>query len=120
MEQLTLEFPAIVSEIEVSYKPALKQAERVQVNNSQKVYQYLRQHWNNNTISLFEEFKILLVDTKYRAFAIYSVSAGSATGTVVDVRRIFAAALKANAAGLILCHNHPSGTLRPSRADFYG
>jgi DNA repair protein RadC len=35
----------------------------------------------------------------------------------VDIRLIFAAALKANASGLILAHNHPSGQLYPSDAD---
>ena len=38
-------------------------------------------------------------------------------GTIVDVRLIFAAAIKANAVGLILAHNHPSGNLKPSYID---
>ena len=42
---------------------------------------------------------------------------GGVSGTVVDPKRIFQTALKANACGLILCHNHPSGTTSPSEAD---
>ena len=39
------------------------------------------------------------------------------TGTVADPRLILAAALKVGAVSVILCHNHPSGNLKASRAD---
>ncbi|OYX80916.1 MAG: hypothetical protein B7Y83_17880, partial [Flavobacteriales bacterium 32-34-25] len=39
------------------------------------------------------------------------------TGTIVDVRLVFKMALEKGATALILCHNHPSGTLVPSDAD---
>jgi DNA repair protein RadC len=39
------------------------------------------------------------------------------TGTLVDIRLVFKMALEMGATGLILCHNHPSGTLVPSDAD---
>ena len=42
---------------------------------------------------------------------------GGITGTVADPRLILAAAIKSLSVGLVLCHNHPSGNLRPSRAD---
>ena len=45
------------------------------------------------------------------------VSEGGITGTVADPRPILKTALEQNAVSLILCHNHPSGSLRPSRAD---
>lgn len=48
---------------------------------------------------------------------IYEVSSGGISGTVVDLRLIFAAALKANAVSLIMIHNHPSGQIKPSEAD---
>jgi DNA repair protein RadC len=47
----------------------------------------------------------------------FNVSNGGITGTVADPRLIFIAALKANAVALVLCHNHPSGSLNPSTAD---
>jgi DNA repair protein RadC len=46
-----------------------------------------------------------------------SVSLGGISGTVTDVRIILQAALKANASGLLVCHNHPSGNLNPSDSD---
>ena len=48
---------------------------------------------------------------------IYEVFSGGISGTVVDLRLIFAAALKANAVSLIMIHNHPSGQIKPSEAD---
>jgi len=45
------------------------------------------------------------------------VSRGGTSGTVVDAKIIFAAAIKARADGIILAHNHPSGNLQPSQAD---
>jgi DNA repair protein RadC len=47
----------------------------------------------------------------------YEVSSGGIAGTSVDLRMIFAAALKANAVSLIMIHNHPSGQVKPSEAD---
>lgn len=45
------------------------------------------------------------------------ISEGGMTGTVADPRIILKKALEQNATTLILCHNHPSGNLQPSRAD---
>ncbi|MCE7072161.1 JAB domain-containing protein [Dyadobacter sp. CY327] len=50
---------------------------------------------------------------------IFEVSKGGISGASADVRIDFAAALKANATGIILAHNHPSGQLAPSDADKY-
>jgi DNA repair protein RadC len=48
---------------------------------------------------------------------IMAVSKGGLSGTVTDVRLIFQGAIKANASGIIVCHNHPSGNLKPSESD---
>ena len=45
------------------------------------------------------------------------VSRGGITGTVADPRVILKKALQEDAVSIVLCHNHPSGSLRPSRAD---
>jgi DNA repair protein RadC len=45
------------------------------------------------------------------------VSKGGISGTVTDVRVILQAAIKTNASGIIVCHNHPSGNLNPSESD---
>ena len=45
------------------------------------------------------------------------LSKGGITGTFVDVRLVLKIALELNAVGIILAHNHPSGTLKPSKSD---
>ena len=64
-----------------------------------------------------EQFKVMLLNRANRVLGIFEVSNGSSTGTVADPKLIFAAAIKANACGIILAHNHPSGNLQPSKAD---
>jgi len=52
-----------------------------------------------------------------RLIGICKVSIGGTSGTIADPKLIFASAILANACGIILTHDHPSGTLRPSQAD---
>ena len=60
---------------------------------------------------------MLLLSQSNRVLEIYEVSSGGIAGTVVDMRLLFAAALKAAAVGIIITHNHPSGKTSPSEAD---
>ena len=46
------------------------------------------------------------------------ISIGSATGTVINYREVVQIALLANSSAIIIAHNHPSGNLKPSEADF--
>ncbi len=64
-----------------------------------------------------EEFWILLLDRSNRVIARERVSSGGVAGTFVDAKIIFKKALQLLASSIILCHNHPSGNLRPSQAD---
>lgn len=66
---------------------------------------------------IYEEFWILLLNHANRKMSVEQISEGGQAGTVVDPKRIFKLALEQNAAGIILCHNHPSGNLNPSQAD---
>jgi len=52
-----------------------------------------------------------------RVLQILTVSQGGITGTVADPRLILAAALKIAACSMVLVHNHPSGSTKPSKAD---
>ncbi|RYY38420.1 MAG: JAB domain-containing protein [Chitinophagaceae bacterium] len=64
-----------------------------------------------------EVFAVLYLNRANRVNRFEIVSEGGITGTVADPRIILRRALEEDAVGLILCHNHPSGNLRPSRAD---
>ena len=64
-----------------------------------------------------EVFAVLFLNRANRINHFEIVSEGGITGTVADPRIILKKALEQNAVSIIVCHNHPSGNLRPSRAD---
>ena len=64
-----------------------------------------------------EEFWIIYMNNSNKVISKSQLSKGGITGTLVDVRIVFKTALEIGATALILCHNHPSGTLIPSDAD---
>lgn len=64
-----------------------------------------------------EEFWILYLNNSNKVIQKNQLSKGGITGTLVDVRLVLKNALEVGATALILCHNHPSGTLKPSQAD---
>ena len=64
-----------------------------------------------------EEFWILYVNNSNKVLQTAQLSKGGITGTVVDIRLAFKSALQLGAVAVILAHNHPSGTLKPSQAD---
>lgn len=116
---LSLEALNNVSEIEIVYKRKVicKMSERPQINSSTDAYEVFKHYWNNDKIDLVEEFKVLYLNRANRVLQIVPVSQGGISGTVADLRIILAGALKIASCNLILAHNHPSGCLKPSRAD---
>jgi DNA repair protein RadC len=64
-----------------------------------------------------EQFWVVMLDQANKVLRIERISEGGLTGTVADPKKIFKAALVSNACNIILCHNHPSGQLKPSDAD---
>ena len=65
----------------------------------------------------YEEFWILLLNSGNRVIKKKKISMGGINKTIVDVRIVFQIALEEKAPNIILGHNHPSGTLKPSNAD---
>ena len=106
-----------VSEIELIYKSKVKASERPHVSTSHDAYKIFKQYWDDNKIEFVEQFKVLFLNRSNKVLGIYELSTGGVSGTVADPKLVFAAALKANASNIILCHNHPSGNVKPSKAD---
>ncbi len=106
-----------VAEVELVYKTKVKASERPKISNVKDCYNLLKELWNGNTIEMQEEFKVLLLNRCNNVIGIYQASSGGITGTVADPRLILAAAIKSLSVSIILSHNHPSGNLKPSRAD---
>lgn len=64
-----------------------------------------------------EEFWIVYLNNSNKVIHKNQLSKGGITGTLVDIRLVMKTAIEVGATGLILAHNHPSGTLKPSDAD---
>nr|WP_321410862.1 DNA repair protein RadC [uncultured Allomuricauda sp.] len=64
-----------------------------------------------------EEFWIVYLNNSNKVMHKAQLSKGGITGTLVDVRLVLKQALEIGAVGIIMAHNHPSGTLSPSTAD---
>jgi len=70
-----------------------------------------------NKIETQELFAVAYLNQANKVLGVYVHSIGSISSVSVDVRLILAGALQMGAVSLIMCHNHPSGNLRPSEAD---
>lgn len=72
---------------------------------------------NPQTIDHKESFYCIMLNNSNHINGITKVSEGGITGTVVDIRILFQSAILSNSVAIIIAHNHPSGTLKPSQAD---
>ena len=104
-----------IAEIELKYTPS-KMVNKI-ISNSQDAFTILLGDWNQDSINLYEEFKILLLNNRNEVLGIHTLSKGGMTGTVVDLKLMFAIILKSCAVGFIVAHNHPSGKLNASESD---
>ena len=64
-----------------------------------------------------EEFWILLLNRSNKVIDKKQISSGGVSGTVVDPKMLFRIAIQLLASSMVLCHNHPSGNIKPSEAD---
>lgn len=89
-------------------------ANRVRIKNSKDIYDLMRSDIANLP---HEEIWAIFLDQANKILALYKASEGGHAATVFDAKKILRQAILARAQSIILCHNHPSGTLRPSPQD---
>ena len=105
-----------ISEIKIKYDPKISPSDLPKVSSSDTAHNVFRSHWKDD-IKHVESFYILLLNRANRAVGIKHISTGGLAGTVADPKVIMQTALKANASSVILCHNHPSDSIKPSQND---
>ena len=64
-----------------------------------------------------EEFWVIYLNRNNEILKQENISKGGVSGTIADSKIIFKSAIESLASAMILCHNHPSGNLKPSNAD---
>ena len=104
----------ILAACELGRRRAVEHPESRVVRSAAQVYEYFYPMMRDLAV---EECHVLLLNQSARIIDSVRIGMGGLTETVVDVRIILREALLKRATSLILCHNHPSGNLRPSGHD---
>jgi DNA repair protein RadC len=90
------------------------QRESPVLDHPEAIAQLLREQ---NLVKNVETLQVLLLNTRRRLIRVEPVSDGTIDTLLVHPREVFKAAIAANAAAVVLAHNHPSGDPTPSEAD---
>lgn len=89
---------------------------RAKITSSTNAAEYARNFYHED-LELYESFFMVMLNNANNTIGYVKISQGGITGTVVDIRILAKYALESLAVGIIMVHNHPSGTLKPSQAD---
>jgi DNA repair protein RadC len=90
--------------------------EQVKISKSEDAADFIRQFYSDD-IEIYESFFILLMNRANKVTGYAKISQGGVCGTIVDKKILLKYVIDSLASGVIIAHNHPSGTLSPSDAD---
>lgn len=106
---------SLVAAIEIGRRRRLEEALQLEkIKSSKAVFEVMQPTLGDLD---HEEFWVLMLNNSNKIIYKYHLSKGGITGTMVDTRLLFKKAIAHSATSIILAHNHPSGTLKPSEAD---
>jgi DNA repair protein RadC len=88
--------------------------DKKRVRTSNELAEFLKASLKDHA---YEVFAVVFLNRSNKVKHFEIISKGGLTHTIVDPRIVFVKALEVQATSLVLCHNHPSGNLKPSRAD---
>lgn len=90
--------------------------EKIKITSSETAANYVRKFFYED-IEVYESFFILMLNKSNKTIGWAKISQGGIDATIVDTILVAKFCIDKLAKGVILCHNHPSGELRPSDAD---
>ena len=99
-----------------SLKKNITEFEQIKITNSKDSADFIRKFYSDD-LEIFESFFLLLLNRNNTTIGYAKISQGGITGTVVDVKIVAKYVVDSLASAVVLCHNHPSGNLKPSNAD---
>lgn len=106
---------SIIAAVEIGNRRRAQAVQKDQrITNSSMIFDFIYPHLADLN---HEEVRLLSLS---RANAILSndkISEGGLDAAIIDIRKIFSIALTANASSIVICHNHPSGNIVPSKSD---
>jgi len=107
----------VVGEIQLVYKTKVSMNSLPQITGPWDAHKLFFAQWNKGTISLREEFKVMLINNANKVLGIIDLFAGGTNATIADIKLVLASAIISNATSMVIAHNHPSGNAAPSEAD---
>ena len=90
--------------------------QKEKIDGAETAADYIRQFYSDD-IEIYESFFILMLNHQLQTVGYAKISQGGVVGTIVDKRIVLKYVVDCLATHVILAHNHPSGTLKPSGAD---
>ncbi|MCH7410007.1 hypothetical protein MM239_11430 [Belliella sp. DSM 111904] len=93
-----------VAEIELVYKTKVKATDRPKITHSDDAKTILMENWDTDKIEFIEQFKVMYLNRNSKVTGIVEISTGGTSATIVDVKLIYAGALKANVSSIIIAH----------------
>ncbi|PRB00945.1 hypothetical protein CQ046_17230 [Chryseobacterium sp. MYb7] len=108
---------SIISALEIGRRRAVQEIpEKTIIGNSNDAYMVLR---NQLSDLRTEEFWAIFLNNNNKVIHVSQLTQGGISQSIVDVRTLYKMALDHFSTGIIIAHNHPSGSLKPSREDIH-
>jgi DNA repair protein RadC len=105
-------------EIKISMEPKELKYKTEKIKNSEHAAELLKKHcFPEEEICLRERFIMMSLNRSNGVIGYCLIGIGGRSATIADVTIILQAAIKSNACGVLIAHNHPSGNLNPSDQD---
>ena len=108
------EYKSTISEYSLKYTKS--EIQKTKITTSESASNVIRQFYFDD-INIYESFFILLLNRANNTTGFAKISQGGTAGTVVDIKIIAKYAVESLSSAVIICHNHPSGNIKPSEAD---
>jgi len=106
-----------IGELVLHYKRRVLRRDQPIIKSSKDCYDIFMSSWDYGKLNLCEQFKVCLLAASGKVLGICELSTGGPTGTIVNVPFVIGVAILGNASSILIAHNHPSGSLNPSKSD---
>ncbi|WP_262249739.1 JAB domain-containing protein [Parapedobacter soli] len=109
----------VANEFVLKYKKSehINSLNKGELNSSIRIANFLRTVWDEDRLHYQESFYVLYFTNGMKLSGFFKIADGTIDGVPVDMKLMFTNALLSGSHKIILAHNHPSGTLKPSSAD---
>ena len=111
------EFITNVAEISIKYNYKVKAKDRVKAADSNTLAEAFFAVFDKSNIEVQETAYCAILDRKLAIIGIIKIGEGNGGATVMNMDKAFQTAILCNGYCIALCHNHPSGNLKPSNDD---